>query len=180
MCGKPTEVGIARTVDISARSFWVQLRKAKSEGSQITHLLNWRRYNCNFCALSGTFPDKWSPDKFPRLSQFFWDGNGFSGTLPASVGSLKTLTTLSFNINNFRGKFPVSFCNTAAPDCRIGADYGQAGLARYQAIYPWTLSMNATGNRFECGKKVPACITEGGNCNKTYKDPAKDSPVVCV
>jgi hypothetical protein len=143
----------------------------------------WIRYNCNFCALTGTFPDTWSVNKFPRLTQFFWDGNGFSGTLPGSVGSLKALTTLSLNINNFEGKFPVSFCKTTAPDCRIGADHGYAGLVRYQAIYPWTLSMNASGNRFKCGSGksgLPPCITEGSNCNKTYKDPAKNSPVLCV
>jgi hypothetical protein len=50
------------------------------------------RYNCNFCALTGTFPDAFTPAKFPRLQQAYWDGNGFSGTLPGSIGSLPSLT----------------------------------------------------------------------------------------
>eukprot|EP01043_Picozoa_sp_COSAG02_P105500 COSAG02_NODE_41493_length_394_cov_0.698305_2_plen_36_part_01 len=33
----------------------------------------------------------------------------------------------------------------------------------------------------DAGKNgLPSCITAGSNCNKTYKDPAKDSPVLCV
>jgi hypothetical protein len=63
------------------------------------------KYNCNFCALSGTFPDVFSASKFPKLWQTFWDGNGFSGTLPASVGTIKTMRVMSFNINNFGGPF---------------------------------------------------------------------------
>ena len=42
--------------------------------------------------------------------QAYWDGNGFTGTLPGSIGFLKTLTTVSFNINNFGGPFPEAFC----------------------------------------------------------------------
>lgn len=127
------------------------------------------KYNCNFCALTGTFPDSFSPAKFPVLSQAYWDGNGFSGTLPGSIGTIKSMTTMSFNINNFGGEFPTAFCGTKATDCRIGADAGRSWLAGYQAIYPWTLAMNASGNRYTCSGAggVPGCIRSGGVCNHT-------------
>ena len=43
-----------------------------------------QKYNCNFCALTGTFPDVFSPAKFPALQQAYWDGNGFSGASPGT------------------------------------------------------------------------------------------------
>ena len=90
-----------------------------------------------------------TPQKFPALVQAYWDGNGFSGTLPASVGSISTMETLSLqvqseslcssskaqktvlnsNINNFEGEFPVAFCGLKAKDCRIGMDHGEKWLA---------------------------------------------------
>jgi hypothetical protein len=104
--------------------------------------LKLQKYNCNFCALSGTFPDVFSPSGFPALTQAYWDGNGFSGTLPASIGSLKTLETLSFNVNNFAGEFPAEFCHTHAGDCRIGADAGRKWLEGYQAGKPRSAVLN--------------------------------------
>ena len=36
------------------------------------------QFNCNFCALSGTFPDTIF-DYMPSLQISYWDGNGFTG-----------------------------------------------------------------------------------------------------
>ena len=142
-----------------------------------------QKYNCNFCKLSGTFPDVFTPQKFPALVQAYWDGNGFSGTLPASVGSISTMETLSFNINNFAGEFPPAFCNLKAKDCRIGMDHGEKWLEGYQAIYPWTLQQNASGNKYKCTDGVPECIKPGGVCNHTSAPhPGQEvtgSPVIC-
>jgi hypothetical protein len=106
------------------------------------------------------------------------------GTLPGSIGSITTMKTMSFNVNNFGGQFPKAFCETKAADCRIGADAGPKWLAGYQAIYPWTLAMNASGNRYECGSPVPSCIVSGGVCNHTSAPhPGQEvtgSPVECV
>ena len=69
-------------------------------------------------------------------------------------------------------------------DCRIGADAGPKWLAGYQAVYPWTLAMNASGNRYQCGTPVPSCIVSGGVCNHTSAPhPGQEvtgSPVKCV
>lgn len=126
----------------------------------------YRTWTGNFCALTGTFPDVFSPTHFPVLNQAYWDGNGFSvspldacpshtrarpralthntpllystlvltasiecaeptllcmmwfraeqGTLPASIGSISSMETMSFNVNNFGGPFPKAFCETKA------------------------------------------------------------------
>ena len=55
----------------------------------------------------------------PKLTQSYFDSCGFSGSLPASLGTLTTLETIFFNINNFSGTIPPAFCNQKAPDCRI-------------------------------------------------------------
>jgi len=62
----------------------------------------------------------------------YWDGNGFTGSLPSSLGRAKKLTRVSFNINQFTGSIPSGVCGIPAGDggdtpgtshdCRIGSD----------------------------------------------------------
>lgn len=140
------------------------------------------QFNCNFCALTGAFPDDFF-DLMPSIQISYWDGNGFTGTLPSSIARAKTLTRVSFNLNQFSGKIPPGICNTpagdgpntpdVAHDCRIGAD---TDYAVYQANYPWIIKGN--GNMYDC--PVPACAVQG-SCNKTAGKAVVNplSPVRC-
>ena len=114
--------------------------------------------NCNFCALTGVVPD----DAFlnwPELEETYWDGNGFTGTLPSSLGTLKKLTRVSFNINQFSGPLPASWAAMPAlKDCRIGSD---TNLTAYLANYSWI--KKTSGNLYDC--PLPAYATGGGVCN---------------
>lgn len=144
-------------------------------------LPNLVQFNCNFCSLTGTFPDVF--DSMPELEVTYWDGNGFSGPLPPSIGRAKKVSRLSFNINNFSGPIPPSICHIPAGsggdtpgvdhDCRIGHD---TDLAAYSAKYPWIQAV--TGNVFDC--PVPICAVVG-SCNKTQGTKVVNpvSPVVC-
>lgn len=83
------------------------------------------KFNCNFCCLSGEFPDHVLANK-PMLEEIFWDGNNFSGAIPPSAGLLQSLTKISFNLNSMVGAFPAGL--TKMPpllnltDCRLGSD----------------------------------------------------------
>lgn len=129
----------------------------------ITTLKKVVKFNCNFCALTGTFPDIFGD--LPSLNQSYWDGNGFTGSLPPSLGKAKHLTKLSFNINNFTGPIPEGICDIPAAQkgggCRIGSD---TDIKVYQADYPWILPVR--GNYFDCST-VPSCVMPGERCNKT-------------
>jgi hypothetical protein len=136
----------------------------------ITTLKKVVQFNCNFCALSGKFPDIFG--QLPSLQISYWDGNGFSGSLPPSLGLAKKLTRLSFNINNFTGPIPPKICDIPAGqkggDCRIGAD---TELGPYQAFYPWLLPVK--GNYYDCSAGVPSCALSGNSCNTTDMYPSK-------
>ena len=88
--------------------------------------LKMQKYNCNFCALTGTFPDVFTPAKFPVLNQAYWDGNGFSGTLPGSIGSIPTMDTMSFNVRPRHDLDPRSFILAPGPSLN-----GWKGLKRF-------------------------------------------------
>ena len=45
-------------------------------------------------------------DFFPSLKISYWDGNGFTGPLPPSISNAKTVSRISFNINQFSGDIP--------------------------------------------------------------------------
>lgn len=128
------------------------------------------QFNCNFCALHGEFPDMFA--YMPSLEISYWDGNGFSGSLPHSLGVAKKLKRLSFNINSFTGAIPEGICGIPAGehggDCRIGAD---TQLGPYQAFYPWLL--HAKGNLYDCHGGVPSCVRSGASCNTTSMYPSK-------
>jgi len=128
------------------------------------------QFNCNFCALTGEFPDMFG--HMPSLQITYWDGNGFHGKLPPSIGLATKLTRLSFNINNFTGTIPESICDIPAGqkggDCRIGAD---TELGPYQAFYPWLLPVH--GNYYDCSTGVPTCAHSGASCNTTSMYPSK-------
>jgi polygalacturonase len=138
---------------------------------EFKELRNLTKFNCNFCCLSGTFPDVFK-DK-PFLEEIFWDGNNFTGTIPASVGSLSALTKVSFNLNSFRGgAVPEGLSELPLlHDCRIGAD---TDFAPYEADYPWLIQPVA-GNTFAC--PIPSSIADGV-CNSSDADPVP-SPVFC-
>ena len=140
------------------------------------------QFNCNFCALSGEFPDTIF-DYMPNLEITYWDGNGFSGSLPSSIARAKKVSRVSFNINNFTGAIPPGICDIpagnggdtpdVAHDCRIGHD---TDLEAYQATYPWIHKVS--GNMFDC--PVPKCAI-AGSCNKTKGAKVVNplSPVEC-
>ena len=135
------------------------------------------QFNCNFCSLTGPVLDIF--DSFPDLEKTYWDGNGFSGPLPPSVGKLKKLTRLSFNINNLSGAVPESWSELAASgtltDCRVGSD---TNVTSYLADYPWIQPVR--GNIYAC--PLPSYAKSGGVCE--HVDHCSDvvapcSPVVC-
>eukprot|EP00039_Didymoeca_costata_P028979 m.22765 g.22765 ORF g.22765 m.22765 type:complete len:351 (-) comp7435_c0_seq1:53-1105(-) len=142
------------------------------------------QFNCNFCSLTGTFPDFF--EDMPSLQISYWDGNGFTGPLPPSIGKAKNLKRLSFNINQFSGAIPDGICDIPAGDggdtpdvshdCRIGAD---TNLTVYQADYPWIQKVK--GNMYDCSKGVPKCAVSG-SCNKTKGTAVVNpvSPVRCM
>jgi len=135
------------------------------------------QFNCNFCSLTGPVLDIF--DHFPALQFSYWDGNGFTGTLPASVGKLKNLARISFNINNLSGEMPASWSElppSVFDDCRIGND---TNLTAYLADYPW--SQPVKGNVYKC--PLPDYATGKGICNHVTNcadvvNPC--SPVTCV
>jgi hypothetical protein len=135
----------------------------------VTTLKKVVQFNCNFCALTGQFPDIFG--ELPSLNVSFWDGNGFTGTLPASLGQAKNLKKVSFNINNLTGPLPAGLCDVPAGqkggDCRIGSD---TDLDSYDADYPWILPVR--GNLFDCSGGVPSCFEPEGTCNATKKNSA--------
>jgi len=127
------------------------------------------QFNCNFCALTGQFPDIFGD--LPALNVSYWDGNGFTGTLPASLGHAKNLKRVSFNINNLTGPLPAGLCDVPAGqsggDCRIGSD---TDLDAYEANYPWILPV--IGNLYDCSAGVAACFQKGGACNTSSMYPS--------
>ena len=161
----------------------VHLREAKFGRNPICgtvppefkYLSNLTKFNCNFCCLSGDFPDVFYNK--PLLEETFWDGNNFTGTIPSSVGTLNALTKVSFNLNNFIGAAPEGLCNLPLlHDCRIGADidFGPYDDGDSYWPYPWLIEPIA-GNIFTC--PIPQCIAHG-ICNSTDADPVP-SPVIC-
>eukprot|EP01084_Bolivina_argentea_P106000 189822_1 len=136
------------------------------------------KFNCNFCAITGTFPDIF--DKMPLLNQAFWDGNNLTGYIPNSIGKAKNLKNVSFNINSLSGTVPAGLCDinftkpyeggNGGPNdpCRIGADIN---YTLYTANYPWIIKAN--GNMYDC--PLPKCATQLG---VSVCDPT-NSPVVC-
>eukprot|EP01084_Bolivina_argentea_P142069 249600_1 len=134
------------------------------------------KFNCNFCALTGTFPDIFG--SMPDLYQSFWDGNGLTGSIPESIGSLKHLKNVSFNINQMSGTIPQGLCtvmdanypplfyengtrvsdNLPNEPCRIGAD---TNYTLYQGDYPWIIPV--TGNMYSC--PLPNCTVNHAVCD---------------
>ena len=135
-------------------------------------LRNLTKFNCNFCALSGQFPDVFG--SLPTLEETFWDGNNFTGSLPSSLASLSSLTKLSFNLNALTGPVPAGLCDLKlVHDCRIGSDtdYGPYELNSGE----WQWVVRAKGNMFSC--PVPPCMTNSV-CNASVADPVA-SPIRC-
>ena len=93
--------------------------------SEFAPLTKLTKFNCNFCCLSGEFPDYVLANK-PMLEEIYWDGNNFTGPIPPSAGRLPSLTKISFNLNSMVGPFPSGL--TKKPpllnltDCRLGSD----------------------------------------------------------
>merc|ERR1711974_336530 len=132
---------------------------AYSFGPQLT------KFNCNFCALTGQFPDVWH--NFPKLAEFFWDGNGFTGSLPPPLGSLTGLEDVSFNLNSFTGPIPAGLGSLRRlEDCRIGGDTDFApydtsdGSPEKKWLQQWK------GNVYDC--PIPDSISKG-ICNNPKK-----------
>ena len=133
-------------------------------------LHNLTKWNCNFCALHGQFPDVFGG--MADLEESFWDGNNFTGTLPRSLAALSSLTKLSFNLNALTGPVPNGLCDLKLHDCRIGSD---TDYAPYDLDSELQWVIKAKGNLFSC--PVAACIAHG-ICNSSEADPVA-SPVRC-
>jgi len=137
------------------------------------------QYNGNFCAFTGTLPTDAMLNK-PNLSTFYWEGNGFTGSLPEfpSRQQAPQLNGLGLDINAFTGKIPPSICGIADGNgCRVGND---TNLDVYKANYPWILDV--PGNIYEC--PIPNCIGKGGFCTggadcKQQQQIDPCSPVIC-
>jgi len=67
---------------------------------------------CNFCAPHDEVPDVFH--RYPNLQHSFWGGNALAVPLPASIGTLRNLTGVSFDINAMSGAIPLSWCALAA------------------------------------------------------------------
>lgn len=139
--------------------------------AQLTKLT---KLNCNFCCVSGQFPDVFYNK--PDLQEVFWDGNDLTGTIPPSLGALTGLEKISFNLNSLTGPIPKSLCDLPlVHDCRIGSDtdFGpyddSAGHPERAWLPKWK------GNVFSCD--VPTCIMNGV-CNDPKAGPVP-SPVRC-
>ena len=108
--------------------------------SEFAPLTKLTKFNCNFCCLSGEFPDSVLANK-PMLEEIYWDGNNFTGPIPPSAGRLPSLTKISFNLNSMVGPFPSGL--TKKPpllnltDCRFGSDTDFAPV-RHQSRKPGT------------------------------------------
>jgi hypothetical protein len=120
----------------------------------------------NFCAFSGPLPDIF--DSWPDLYEIYWDGNAWTGSLPPSIGKLKNLVEMSFNVANLTGLVPDSYCDIKSlHHCTLGAD---TDFKSYQAEYPWVQPV--AGNLFKC--PLPKCLQKGGICyrDKSHAPPA--------
>ena len=132
------------------------------------------KFNCNFCCLSGPFPDLFG--NMTSLEETYWDGNNFTGSIPPSVGALKSLTKISFNLNSFTGTVPESLCHLPSlDDCRIGSDtkFKPYDDSPGHPERKWLLKWN--GNKYSC--PVSSCILNGV-CNSKTAGPVP-SPVKC-
>jgi hypothetical protein len=105
-----------------------------------------QKFDCNFCALSGPFPDM-NFKVLTGLYEMYWDGNAFT-SLPTGLGDLPKLGEVSFNINAIRGPFPSGLCSMKTiTDCRVGDDT-DCNANGYQGCYAWV--QNVTGNLYNC------------------------------
>jgi len=125
----------------------------------VANLHQLKELSANFCSLTGQVPDIF--DNFPLLEVMYFDGNGFHGSLPPSLGKCAKLWSFSFNVNNMTGPIPASYCDLPVlTDCRIGHDLN---LTEYGAHYPWLQPV--VGNVYDC--PLPACATNNNVCDKT-------------
>eukprot|EP01084_Bolivina_argentea_P142066 249597_1 len=125
-----------------------------------------QKFNCNYCAITGEFPES-NLLNMPVLQQLYWDGNALTGTLPSTIGTLKHLTAMSFNINSLSGIISASLCDNPPESCRIGSD---TNYSIDHANYPWIIKVS--GNMYKC--PLPPCADKvGRTC-----DPS-DSIVLC-
>lgn len=138
------------------------------------------KFNCNFCCLSGEFPDVWNG--LPNVEEFYWCGNDFTGSLPPSLAKLTGLTKISMNLNSFTGQVPAGLGSLPLlHDCRIGddTDFKPYDTSDGSPEKKWLLKWK--GNVFDC--PVPGSIMDGICDNKGPKyQPGHygpKSPVVC-
>jgi hypothetical protein len=72
-------------------------------------------------------------------------------------------------------------CRPGHPPARMTAWYVcLASVHHSPALGPHVACVFGVQLQFQCGKPVPACVLPSAPCNKTYKDPLKNSPVVCL
>ena len=131
------------------------------------------KFNCNFCCLSGPFPDLFGNMK--NLEETFWDGNNFTGPIPSSLGKATNLTKVSFNLNSMTSSIPEDLCNLQlVHDCRIGGDTDFAPYDTTPGSPEKAWLLNWSGNVFTC--PMAKCVTTGP-CNGKKATPV--SPLIC-
>lgn len=128
-----------------------------------THNPKLEKLACNFCALTGEFPDCWSC--CPKLQHLVFDGNGLHGALPSSLALLSSLKELGLNINNFSLATaavcaPFGGVGGTGRHCHVGSD---RNLTAYDANYPWIVP--GVRNIYRC--PLPACMVGAGACNSS-------------
>ena len=150
------------------------------------NLPNWKfgpqltKVNCNFCCLSGPFPDDLFVNQ-PNLEESYWDGNAFNGSLPSSINNLTGLTKISFNLNSFTGKIPSKLCPLPLlTDCRIGSDtnFDPYDTSEGSPERKWLFNKDGrsiwNGNMFDC--PIPSDCDIGA-CKINASLPS--SPIKC-
>lgn len=85
MVTRPSQI-IAPVPSVHCVPTWIE-----SEPGVLVETLKAVQYNCNFCALTGPFPQEFF-NVLPSLEITYWDGNGFTGPLPASIVNASKLT----------------------------------------------------------------------------------------
>ena len=121
----------------------------------------------------GEFPNVLG--NMPKLEEFYWDGNNFTGSIPPSVANLKSLTKLSFNLNSMSGHIPAGLGDLPLTDCRIGSDtdFKPYDTSTGSPERAWLLEW--VGNSFDC--PVPSAVLKSV-CNAQGKG-YTPSPLNC-
>ncbi|CAM0957193.1 unnamed protein product [Alopecurus aequalis] len=92
-------------LDLADNKLTGRLPNSRENGTGLDQLLNAEHFHLNQNSLEGPIPE-YMFNSSMRLKHILLDRNGFSGTIPASIGVIPTLEVLRLNDNNFTGQVP--------------------------------------------------------------------------